>query len=176
MKCYRDGGCGPYENRSCSECPASKPEYAHRNEEHEEKELLSKHKHIFAIKGGYDTFSVGKFPVIYINKSYVYFRINGNDHLSYVCTSQVQKEVPEGSELYNILHDTCGVRYFWSIPDDLISKKKEYIRKASEAREKEYRIHVVKQYKKAKRDFEMAEKKYLEIADDLQDDEKEFMN
>lgn len=27
MQCYRTGGCGPYENRSCSECPASKPEY-----------------------------------------------------------------------------------------------------------------------------------------------------
>ena len=27
MTCYRSGGCGPYENRSCSECPASKPEY-----------------------------------------------------------------------------------------------------------------------------------------------------
>lgn len=28
--CYRQGGCGPYENYSCSECPASKPEYAER--------------------------------------------------------------------------------------------------------------------------------------------------
>lgn len=31
MACYRSGGCGPYENRSCSECPASKPEYANKN-------------------------------------------------------------------------------------------------------------------------------------------------
>lgn len=30
MTCYRDGGCGPYEMRSCSECPASKPEYKKR--------------------------------------------------------------------------------------------------------------------------------------------------
>jgi post-segregation antitoxin (ccd killing protein) len=30
MACYRKGGCGPYENRSCNECPASKPEYADR--------------------------------------------------------------------------------------------------------------------------------------------------
>lgn len=27
MTCYKIGGCGVYENRSCSECPASKPEY-----------------------------------------------------------------------------------------------------------------------------------------------------
>lgn len=27
MECYREGGCGPYEMLSCSECPASKREY-----------------------------------------------------------------------------------------------------------------------------------------------------
>ena len=31
MACYRSGGCGPYEMRSCSECPASKPEYLNRD-------------------------------------------------------------------------------------------------------------------------------------------------
>ena len=31
IKCYRTGGCGPYENRSCSECPASKPIYKCKN-------------------------------------------------------------------------------------------------------------------------------------------------
>ena len=30
MACYRNGGCGPYENHSCNECPASKPEYQQR--------------------------------------------------------------------------------------------------------------------------------------------------
>lgn len=27
MACYKKGGCGVYENRSCSECPASNPAY-----------------------------------------------------------------------------------------------------------------------------------------------------
>ena len=27
MACYREGGCGPYEMLSCSECPASKKDY-----------------------------------------------------------------------------------------------------------------------------------------------------
>lgn len=27
MQCYREGGCGPYESLSCTECQASKPEY-----------------------------------------------------------------------------------------------------------------------------------------------------
>lgn len=30
MSCYRKGGCGPYEMYSCSECPASKPEYSEK--------------------------------------------------------------------------------------------------------------------------------------------------
>lgn len=33
MTCYRSGGCGPYEMRSCNECPASKPEYRKREEQ-----------------------------------------------------------------------------------------------------------------------------------------------
>jgi len=32
MACYKNGGCGAYEMYSCSECPASKPEYAYKNE------------------------------------------------------------------------------------------------------------------------------------------------
>ena len=31
MNCYKNGGCGVYENRSCSECPASKIEYLNKN-------------------------------------------------------------------------------------------------------------------------------------------------
>lgn len=27
MACYKKGSCGVYENRSCSECPASNPAY-----------------------------------------------------------------------------------------------------------------------------------------------------
>lgn len=30
MVCYKTGGCGVYENRSCYECPASRPEYVNR--------------------------------------------------------------------------------------------------------------------------------------------------
>ena len=39
MACYKSGGCGVYENRSCSECPASKPEYSDR----EKKPIIHAH-------------------------------------------------------------------------------------------------------------------------------------
>ena len=31
IPCYRNGGCGPYEMRSCYECPASKSDYLQRD-------------------------------------------------------------------------------------------------------------------------------------------------
>lgn len=31
MACYKTAGCGVYENRSCSECPASQPGYVNKN-------------------------------------------------------------------------------------------------------------------------------------------------
>jgi hypothetical protein len=37
MSCYKDGGCGAYEMYSCSECPASKPEYSQRCQPKEKK-------------------------------------------------------------------------------------------------------------------------------------------
>lgn len=37
MACYKSGGCGVYEMYSCSECPASKPEYANKHFEEAKK-------------------------------------------------------------------------------------------------------------------------------------------
>lgn len=44
MKCYREGGCGPYEMYSCNECPASKPEYLNRYKTEKESEAERKLK------------------------------------------------------------------------------------------------------------------------------------
>lgn len=41
MACYKSGGCGVYENRSCSECPASRPEYAQREQNERKQEQKS---------------------------------------------------------------------------------------------------------------------------------------
>jgi len=47
MNCYKNGSCGVYENRSCQECPASKPEYLQRTNKHSvkltEKEFYQKY-------------------------------------------------------------------------------------------------------------------------------------
>ncbi len=50
MACYKSGGCGVYENRSCSECPASKPEYANRNQKSTSDMTSSWVQHCFEIE------------------------------------------------------------------------------------------------------------------------------
>lgn len=39
MPCYRQNGCGPYANRPCVECPASRADYMDRSEHPEERRL-----------------------------------------------------------------------------------------------------------------------------------------
>lgn len=51
MACFRKGGCGPYEMCSCSECPASKPEYAKRYENKLLDKAISQIPHICSTCG-----------------------------------------------------------------------------------------------------------------------------
>ena len=51
MACFRNGGCGPYEMYSCSECPASKPEYAKRDEDKLLNKAISQIPHICSTCG-----------------------------------------------------------------------------------------------------------------------------
>ncbi len=51
MACFRNGGCGPYEMYSCSECPASKPEYAKRDEDNLLNKAISQISHICSTCG-----------------------------------------------------------------------------------------------------------------------------
>ena len=46
MQCYRDGGCGPYEGLSCTECPASNPDYKQRHKTKTDKPTSEKKPHI----------------------------------------------------------------------------------------------------------------------------------
>lgn len=39
MQCYRDGGCGPYEGLSCTECKAGKPDYKQRKMAKQQKDM-----------------------------------------------------------------------------------------------------------------------------------------
>ncbi len=136
-----------------------------------EKALLSKHKHIYCINGANGTLMAQKFPVVSINKSYTYFRVNGSDELARVETRHVENDLSDKRTLVRLL-DRYSWHYIWELPDDFSERNQEYMKMAQEALAKEYRRNIWREYQKAKRNFEFAEKKYLQIADDLQEDEK----
>ena len=66
MNCYREGGCGPYEGRSCNECPASKESYLTKTRVQQAKENI---KDIPQIK------SVDPYPplVLYADKDGLWY-------------------------------------------------------------------------------------------------------
>jgi len=137
----------------------------------EEKATLSKHKYIYCINGANGTLMAQKFPVVFINKSYTYFRVNGSYELARVETRHVDNDLSDEYTLVRLL-DRYSWHYIWELPDDFAERNQEYMKRAQEARTKKYRRNIWREYQKAKRNFELAEKKYLEIAGDLQEDEK----
>lgn len=61
MSCYKSGGCGVYEMNSCSECPASRPEYLER----QKKTDMSESKNVYTTSE--DAKILGLFEVIKAN-------------------------------------------------------------------------------------------------------------
>lgn len=51
MSCYKEGGCGAYEMYSCSECPASKPEYSKRCQPKEKKINIVRKRYVIVRNG-----------------------------------------------------------------------------------------------------------------------------
>lgn len=137
----------------------------------EEKATLSKHKYIYCINGANGTLMAQKFPVVFINKSYTYFRVNGSDELARIETRHVGNDLFDERVLFALLNQYSW-HHTWKLPEDFSERNQEYVKMVQEARTKQYRRKIWREYQKAKRDFETAEKKYLEIADDLQEDEK----
>jgi hypothetical protein len=89
------------------------------------KETLSKHKYIYTIDSGAK--SIQRFPVIYVNKHYVYYKVPANQGLSCIRTEIVRDSLSEARLLEG------RFQYVWGIDDDarqLLSRLKTKIRLA----------------------------------------------
>ncbi len=75
MACYKKGGCGSYEMYSCSECPASKPEYLNKKTPPLE-ELLS---------------YVGIIPDEYVERSKIVHEDVFKDGVAHLTSEQFEK-------------------------------------------------------------------------------------
>ena len=117
------------------------------------KETLSKHKYIYYVYETADkTIHIEKFPVIYINSKYVYYKRHRKDELDKVYVGYVKDSL---ADVYNKDYKFISEsdRYFWNDVDnaqdvvDMLKKKAD-----------EDRIKNNKSW--AERDLEYAKKKY----------------
>ena len=133
-----------------------------------DKEKLSKHKHIYVLTCDDERANAQKFPIIYINQEYVYYRVNGAPELERTRTSAVKENV-EGIDFTNL--SRCRLRvYLWDLPEDFVSKNKEYMKQARKERLHSELLRAIQKYERAKRDVAALEKKCKEIEAILESD------
>lgn len=125
-----------------------------------EKEFLSKCKYFFIITCDEERLHIQKFPIIYINKHCVYYRINGSDNLECIGLDYVHDDISE--------IDLAGLsrfsrRYLWKAPDDFQEKNSWYMEQAKNRKQMEALEKAKKDYEYSIRNLEAAEKKYKEI-------------
>jgi hypothetical protein len=90
-----------------------------------DKETLSKHKYIYTIDSGAK--SIQRFPVIYVNKHYVYYKVPANQGLNCIRT-EIVHDSPSEARLVE-----GRFQYIWEIDGDarqLLSQLKSKIRLA----------------------------------------------
>lgn len=124
-----------------------------------DRETLSKQKYIYYVYEADKTFHVEKYPIIYINSEYVYFKTGRKNMLEHVSTPRVKdnlESVFERDYRYIWRED----RYFWNLaenPDELVAELK---RKADEKRIADNKSWAEKELENAKKNYERAQEKY----------------
>lgn len=126
-----------------------------------DKEKLSKHKHIYVLTCDDERAHAQKFPIIYINQEYVYYRVNGAPELERTRTSAVKENVDE-INFTNL--NRCRIRaYLWDLPEDFMSKNKEYMNQARKERLQNELLRARQKYEAAKRVVSDLEQKCKEM-------------
>lgn len=137
-----------------------------------DKEFLSKCKYFYILTCDEERLHIQKFPIIYINQHYVYYRINGADILSFVDLWRVKDDISE-IDLADL--DRYSRRYLWTVPDDFQEKNGEYMEHANNRRLTGALAKAEKDYEFAVRNLEAAEKKYREIQAIVDENKNENM-
>ena len=133
-----------------------------------DKDKLSKHKHIYVLTCDDERAHAQKFPIIYINQEYVYYRVNGAPELERTRTSAVKENI-DGIDFTKLNRYSYRV-YLWDLPEDFVSKNKEYINQARKERLQNELLRARQKYEVAKRDVAALEKKCKEIKVILESD------
>lgn len=126
-----------------------------------DKEKLSKHKHIYVLTCDDERAHAQKFPIIYINQEYVYYRVNGAPELERARTSAVKENI-DGIDFTKLNRYSHRV-YLWDLPEDFMSKNKEYMNQARKERLQNELLRARQKYEVAKRVVSDLEQKCKEM-------------
>lgn len=120
---------------------------------------MSKQKYIYYVYESDKTLHIEKFPIIYINSEFVYFKTGRKNALENVRTSRVKDNL---EDIFK--HDYHFVwredRYFWNSvenPEEVVAELK---RKADEKRIAENKSWAERELENAKKAYERAQEKY----------------
>lgn len=124
------------------------------------KETLSKQKYIYYVhkSDGYET-HIERFPIVYINSKYVYFKRAGQDQLGCRFISEVKDSL---TDIFNIDYQFIYEhnRYFWNPEENPNEVVAELKKKADEKRIKQNKSWAEKELERAKQAYERAQEKY----------------
>lgn len=130
----------------------------------EERKYLSKHKHIYQVYRSVDgAYHLEKYPVVYINKFYVYYHVNGSEPLDYVSRSRVHNGIDDNMReiLKSVtLSGVCWRRFFWQADDSIIDFLND-----CKVNEKEYRREI--KLAQLKKEAALCIKRYNETLEDI---------
>lgn len=117
------------------------------------KETLSKQKYIYTVYISKDgVIHSEKFPVIYINKTYVYYKTPEKENLTYRYIAEVYDSLEKFPEekIYSLYDNYCPRTFFWNIKDapKTLKEFREKYNKAKYEKTKEEEKQKVEQAKK----------------------------
>ncbi len=124
-----------------------------------DKETLSKQKYIYYVYESDKTIHIEKFPIIYMNSHYVYFKHSRKHELEKVYVNNVKDTLADiFKKDYRFIYSSD--RYFWNPaenPEEVVTMLKK---KADEKRIEENKSWAERELERAKTAYEAAQKRY----------------
>lgn len=124
---------------------------------------MSKNKHIWCVYMSTDgKIHMEKYPIVYLNSKYVYYKTARKDMLSREYASSIRESL-DSRCIDAILYGNR--RLFWQIDDDMENILRG-VKSAKAARDEKRAIEKIKaEYANAQRRFELAKKAYDKLPD-----------
>lgn len=109
---------------------------------------ILKAKHIYKIYESNNTFNIEKYPVIYANKEFVYFKVPGSNHLNHINTKYIIADFEKfyfdcNYSIYNGCHNFFA-RFFLDVDEEKIRSMYPELKQKRNALAKEKELNKIK--------------------------------